>query len=432
MGRADAPRRADRAIATLLQYRQSPLADHLGGDPADPGRRRCANYTHQRPSAGRGGRGGDLPAALLLLLAWRNMSPFSVRPDEQGLRWRTPAGLPRRLLWRDARSFFTLTYPRLWPLRLLMIRNDTVYGVESESAAFAWRIDATATERDPLYSPSATLFHLVAEHTGLRVRDVSEEAKRIAAATQRLTVKITDGKIRVVEAGSPESLAERRRHRLRVVGIALAPFLLLVVVSLVAMLAQTPYYEHLYAQSHVHSPLYVDPLTQADADWPRVDFASFTGGAYHFVPSVDSGDILMYVPTPRAEDQALYEVTSRIDPGSDVQGIGLAIAVTDRNFPELTFGVNPSGGWEISYWSPGISSASQFFNSGSADWIHRGFGAANRVAVLVRGADYVFFVNSHYAGSYQNDKLVGGHIGLYLDSLSNAGDFNDFAVYPLG
>ncbi len=63
--------------------------------------------------------------------------------------------------------------------------------------------------------------------------------------------------------------------------------------------------------------------------------------------------------------------------------------------------------------------------------IHRGFGVANRIAVLMNGSDFAFYVNGQYAAGYHDDALKGGEVCLYLDISSDSGDFSNFAVYPL-
>jgi hypothetical protein len=338
-----------------------------------------------------------------------------------------------RLPWQDAYSFFTLTYSWLTYPWLWRISNDTVYGLAAESSGFAWRADSRAPAQDGRPSPSAALLQLIRERTGLPLLDVSVEAKRIVEAASPIQVTVMDGKLQITRKSSA-SPRHTTAHIFRVVGLAHSPFLLLVAIGLVAMLARSPYYEHLYAQSHSHQPLYADPLTHADGDWPTTSFASFTGGMYHFTYLGDNAAFSwLFVIAPRIYDNALYEVTGRIGPGSGVGGIGLAIAAKADAAPALTFVVDPGGLWSLER----IPAPQQYdrFNpfprSHDTDTIHQGFGVANRIAVLVQGPEFAFFVNGHYATGYQDDALAGGHVGLYLLFTSGSGDFNDFAIFPL-
>jgi len=349
------------------------------------------------------------PAVVLLVLAWRYARPLYIRVDDQSLRWRSPAGRSYRLFWRDANSFLaltylTLTYPRVW-----RFGNDTVYGLAAENSGLAWRADLRAPAQDARPSPSAALLHLIAERTGLPLREVSVEAKRIAATARPVSHTNAAGTMEGEVARSPELGADTPGHRLRMLGLALSPFLLLAAISLVAMLVQAPFYEHLYAQSHSHQPLYADPLTSADGDWITTSFASFANDAYHFSGSETVEDV-MYIPAPRHVDYALYEVTGRTGVGFDLSGEGLAIAANDRAVPMLAFRVAPAGSW----WLERTSSTQRFdFKSNTirlkdTDTIHEGFGVANRIAALIRGSNVIFFINGHYATGYQNDALAGG------------------------
>jgi hypothetical protein len=367
------------------------------------------------------------PAVALLLLAWGYARPLFVEEDGDGLRWRSPAGRFRRLPWRDAHSFFMLTRPRSWEIGI-----DTIFVLAAADAALAWRADIEPPTQEARYSASAALLQLVAERTGLPLRDASVEAKRIAATARPVSHTDAAAKMRGEAAPSAESPADTPGHQLRLAGMVLSPFLLLVAISLVAMLIQAPYYEHLYTQSHSHQPLYADPLTHADGDWPTTAFASFANGAYHFGESETAEDV-MYVPAPRHDDHALYEVTGRTGSGFDLDGVGLAIAADDRSAPMLTFRVAPDGSWWLERFpTPQHDDPFNAFpRFQDTNTIHKGFGVANRIAALIRGSSVIFFINGHYATGYQDDALAGGRVGLFLDAGSTSGDFNDFAIYPL-
>ncbi|MDE3228435.1 MAG: hypothetical protein KGO05_01030, partial [Chloroflexota bacterium] len=62
--------------------------------------------------------------------------------------------------------------------------------------------------------------------------------------------------------------------------------------------------------------------------------------------------------------------------------------------------------------------------------IHQGDTAVNRLAVIMRGGDYTFFVNGQYVGSYHETQDTGDRIGLAAESDSMLVGFSDFAIYP--
>jgi hypothetical protein len=220
------------------------------------------------------------------------------------------------------------------------------------------------------------------------------------------------------------------RQRLRLLGVVLSPVLILALVSLIAVLAQMPYYGHLFEQAHSHVALYHDALTHADGDWPDNAFSYFDQGFYHF-QQTEYWSHLSYVAAPRRYDRALVEVSGRTGGTFDLDGVGLAIAGPSRSSPLLTFLVTPAGSWWLEPMSKTEAyEANPSHRFGDMSAIHRGFGVSNDIAVLMNGSTFTFYVNGHYATSYHDDALKGGDVCLYLGVTTESGDFSNFAVYP--
>jgi hypothetical protein len=366
------------------------------------------------------------PGLICILLGRRFMSPLFVRIDANGLRWRRPLGLTAFAAWRDVRGFFSLTYARSFG-----DGRETLYVLDCGEVVLAWRANADATSSASLHSPSLTLYQLSTEHTGLSLRDVTVQAKRIAqGAEKEVPLPPHSASMRNRASSSRVSKGEVR-HRLRVLGVVLSPSLIVVLVSLLAMLVQAPYYDHLYLQAHTHGALYRDALTHADGDWPDNTFAQFDQGIYHFQEAGNQIFYPTYVMAPRRYGRALVEVSGRTGGDWNLGGVGFAISDPSLS-ALLTFIVAPDGSWWIGhvsttepYWTNDNSS----FGDMSA--IHRGFGVWNHIAVLMNGSDFTFYVNGQYATSYHDDALKGGEVGLYLDLSTASGDFRDFAVYPM-
>jgi hypothetical protein len=135
---------------------------------------------------------------------------------------------------------------------------------------------------------------------------------------------------------------------------------------------------------------------------------------------------------PRVFDNALYEVTGSTYGGDDLGGVGFTMLGPDNSLTTLRVRVTPSGECWLDR-TRQLSSPSnddlQIVRSGS---IHGGFQVPNRIAMLVRGADYTFYVNGQYVAGIHDDALAGAEIALYTDETSTESAFTDFAVYPLG
>ncbi|HEU4785252.1 MAG TPA: hypothetical protein VFS83_18080 [Ktedonobacterales bacterium] len=353
------------------------------------------------------------------------------------------------MAWRDATSFFTLS-----PAFVFANGRATLYVLQCGPRVLAWRADADTKSLASLYSPSRKLQQLITEYTGLPLRDVTAQAEQIAwgpgeelgafggSTLQSPLRPLSSRGARVQTRLQASVLASMRRtvshstareigHRFRVLGVVLSPFLILTLVSLVAMLGQAPYFDHLYAEAHAHRAVYRDALTQANSDWPVNAFAHFAQGGYHFQEPENQYDP-MYVVAPHQDDRVLVEVSGRTGGTFNLGGVGLAIAGPGSSTLLLTFRVAPDGSWWIERQSTlGIYEPNNFFRIGDLSAIHRGFGVTNQIAVLMDGADFTFYVNGQYAAGYHDDTLMGGAVCLYLDSTSDSGDFSNFAVYPL-
>jgi hypothetical protein len=115
------------------------------------------------------------PGLVCILLGRRFISPLFVRIDLGGARWRRPFGLTTFAAWRDAKSFFSLTYATPFAKA-----RETLYVLDYGTVTLAWRASAATKLGASLHSPSLQLHQLITEYTGLPLRDVTVPAKHIA------------------------------------------------------------------------------------------------------------------------------------------------------------------------------------------------------------------------------------------------------------
>jgi hypothetical protein len=368
-------------------------------------------------------------AALLLLAggaaflsSWLMRGDRKVLTDEQGVEWNWPRWWGRtraRMDWQEARAFFTCTYDKKRSSRAASDQLQ-VYILEAPQATLAWAIPAAPTARE---RKEHELFCLViAARTRLPLRDLSAAAADLEKQAPDTTF-------------SPDLLKQQKRHRRRAgLYFTLSPLLALGLVAATAWGLQTyqiHQYAQLLAQIHAHKPLYYDPLTKADGIWkiqgPQLTDAgsfSFADGSYQLA----NGDTMISLG-PQVAGDAEVEVTVRLsDTSAHSSFDSVGLVLQDDGSDSILFEVYTSGDWFIGHLYDYSSHSTGAFNKTP--------GAPNRLAVIMRGNQYICFVNDQLVGIAQNNQGRAGQVGVYHGGTFYEADqslaaFNDFAVYPL-
>lgn len=324
-------------------------------------------------------------ASVFGLLACRAFGPVYVRVDAEGLRWRKLLGGRHHLAWRDAQALI-----RTGDVSLLMDHHKTTFILYGTECVFTWNINATARRRRVA---SQSLLRTISLHAGLPLRDVSTEVRRIAYAVRILS-----------SARKPTK--QMVNYRFRVLAIAMLPFIVMILLAAAIQINEPGHFERIYTQSHNAAPLYADPLTHPDGDWPLTESIAFENGAYTI--KNDQSGFTTLVLAPHRYDQALYEVTVSSQEDLDLpSGAGIAILGSAHPQPMLTFCVTPDGWWSLRWLDHGTDTAGSgdSIRKGDSNAIHRGSSAPNRIAVLVQGSDFTFYINGHYMTRYHDDHL---------------------------
>lgn len=372
---------------------------------------------------------------------------ITVTADEFGLAW-APAGDNRRPAstpWMAARAFYTLTYATATSA----LQQHHAYILEADDTLLAWTVRHTASEAER--RAAERLSRLIVTRTRLPLRDVTSAANRLAASPGKTVEEWQQA--RMGEPGVsplPElahlSTPERRSRGVGTFGCTAT----LVVLVLLALLYaggwglqryQPHAYTNLLARAQTQQPLYRDALTVADGDWPEQkattdnpNTAQFVDGSYHLSGVKDS---FAEISGPGVYGDAVIEVTVRHYGTSDNPSAGLALRVDDGVYEMMTFTVNAiDGTWAFEHFHALDDKAEDDWTTLQADEpsdaIHRGDGAANTLAVIVRGGQYLCYVNGHFVGSVEDDSIQPprGHAGLYVDDGTTTGVFTSIAVYP--
>lgn len=154
-------------------------------------------------------------------------------------------------------------------------------------------------------------------------------------------------------------------------------------------------------------------------------------GRYQWVVKVDNGNSYFnLVPTHTAvitDFAASVDVTFESDPTVDLVAYGLTFrhVADDYGF----FGITLSGMWQaLEVHHTGIYQRQLV----SSEWIDTRPGKVNRLEVIGRGSDFVFFINGHEVGMLLAE-IDPGQIGLGVDALQSTDtaevEFSNFKIH---
>jgi hypothetical protein len=145
---------------------------------------------------------------------------------------------------------------------------------------------------------------------------------------------------------------------------------------------------------------------------------------------VDNGNSyfnLVPTNTPVLTDfVAAVDVTFQSDSTLDLVAYGLTFRHVKDDYG--FFGVTPAGMWQaLEVHHTGIYQRQLV----SSEWIDTRPGKPNRLEVIGRGSDFVFFINGQQVGTLSAE-IEPGQIGLGVDALQSAAttqvEFTDFEI----
>lgn len=189
------------------------------------------------------------------------------------------------------------------------------------------------------------------------------------------------------------------------------------------------------AVSHISDPLTANTLqwrpTSADV---KNDFA-FTpqGYVYQSTSCCDSSSLIA-----QPINNGLVEVTVHQQVDFDLNEAGIAFRANTASNTMLIFAVTPNGEWHVNLRPKQGGGTESDYRSlryeglfGGISAIHQGLDATNRLAVLMQGATFTFFVNGQYVGRYVgNDLPLEGQVGVYVGGMNGPVTFSDLLLSP--
>lgn len=360
--------------------------------------------------------------------------------DDWGLqwrdtRWRTGA---HRLAWHELTSFITVVYaPRGGGYQRLYALNA------GEATTLSWTVADSGAKCETL--AAERLCRLAATRTSVPLRDLSGPVRE-AAHVLRVTAKKVPAQ---ADASLPQSFRDalaraaqsRQQVEARLGCVVLIGELVIMLLAYPGAWAAQHYQAHVYedmlAQVQARPPLFQDTLASDDGQWPLQpgdtgDPSRFTyaDGAYQLT-SVSGDDVVAW--TRATYTSVAVEVTASQQGQTDNDGVGLVLRVSDGAQRMMAFYVSPSGTWSLWRYdeSGGVGNWLPLADKIDSDAIHRGAGSQNTMVVIMRGAEYICYINGSFVGVYQDGTLAAGHIGVFVNDGATIGSFTNFAVYSL-
>ncbi len=374
--------------------------------------------------------------------AWRMRRPLYLVADTSGLALAEGRRARERthIAWHSARTFFVVKHMNGGV-------EATTYVLDADDDLLIWTID----QRTPAATQTASerLCKTIVMRTGLPLR--APVVRPEVRATRSTRARRATGPERIAGAAVPGTPASQ------VAGLParrLTPLTVIVAMSLVSILLfaasgwglqqfQTRLFQSYVARIHAERPLYHDALTHDDGQWP-VHPPSASDGGYRFVnnsyemtggpENVGTAPVFgLTASTAQTYEDAAIEVTVRESYGvSSYGGIGLVLRQGSDQAHTVGFSIDKTGEWTIS----NFDFSNLDIVSGQNPAIHTGNEATNRLLVLMRGSQYICYVNDQLVGVFYNSApqtnatVQDSHIALWLPDHTAVGSFSDFTIYP--
>ena len=170
------------------------------------------------------------------------------------------------------------------------------------------------------------------------------------------------------------------------------------------------YIRTLSARVAAETSLFSDPLTSDDHAWPVQSPTATDTASYHYA----YGGYAMTGGQPGytniATADALYgdvalAVTARQIGSSHNNGVGLVARSLSANgsyADQIAFYISPTTGyWSLYHYQPGHRNSDdnwQYLDGGSSSAIHTGANATNRLLLVLRGTEYLCYINGQFVG----------------------------------
>lgn len=376
-----------------------------------------------------------LPPGFYLFLSFLFLSQFilatlksraiHVEAREDGLHWGKHA-----IPWAEVRAWYVLS---LNPVNTRTPLPNVVYGVVGQHASLTW---LTYPRHVRESEPGQQLANIVQRHVSLPLRDLTPSVIRLSTEAIR----------RSPWRRSRLLATEDRQPRLPAAAFTFLVSVLVLLAGILTPHAQQWYFGGQAARLEAAPLAVLDPLTTDTLQWspaPQEALKSFAFTPSGYVFSSPTGyaccDLSSLIPISMSN--GLAEVTIHQNVDSDLSQVGIVFRADGNKRTALAFTVTPNGEWRLTQYDLGADGTldhrydlhyeSNLFGIRSIGSIHQGRNATNRLAVLMQGTSYTFFINGQFVGGYAaNDLPLTGRVGVYANSFDGSVTFSDLLISP--
>lgn len=352
--------------------------------------------------------------------------PLSVVVNAHGLTWRR-GGKLHTLPWSEAQALCMIELP---PIEAQQSRpadaTQRIFWIQGPAGALTWaptprgrwsRGASEASAPQIASDPAWMLCALAAARTGLPLRDLTASAACLAQLRPRVNLirqaLELASSIQISEADQRRIATQRARLRKqawRALGLGVALDIIMLAAAVAMLIGLPRVYGDQLTQAERSALIYADSLATPSDRWTVRDGVI---------------EVTLHQVSDQVSDFGLAEA-------------GLVLRADPTTHEALVFAITPGGGWRLARFSlkadgNNVQEGGDLIYEGlfiPVSAIHRGTDTTNRLAVIMRGASYTFFVNGQYIGSYHDDRVAGEQVGVYTDGLGQATEFTDFAIYP--
>ncbi len=380
-----------------------------------------------------------------LIQQQRLRRPFSVTIDAQGVIWRK--GRKRRAeSWSAAQALCTVD---MFPMGGAF-QPQRIYWLQFPDGALAWaskplpvwtRAQSKSNAASSTDDAAWRLCSIAAQRTGLPLRDMTGIAMRLTAFSPRLDnarqALAPETPMYISEPEQARVAAQRAQRRRQVVirfGGQLVYALSLAALAAGLYFGGPVVYGAELTQAERSARIFNDPLLSKPNTWQTVgssDLALLYGDDGMQMTGCCNEFALANHPV----SDGVIEVTLHTVSDFDLADAGLVLRANTQTNQALYFSITPGGGWRLTrgnMTSDGTVSNDLVYEGLFTPvlGIHTGSDVTNRLAVIMHGSNYTFFVNGRYIGSYHDNKIAGNLVGVYSDGTQQTAAFSDFAIYP--
>lgn len=382
-----------------------------------------------------------------------------VQVSDEGLRWSDRRTHRRELLrWSEIGAIGRSAMQGPAVSNSTTTATVTQYMLAGTDQALVWNV--APYTRPHLFQASETLLRLVVTRTGQPLRDASKLAAEVTLAGANARFLLESRLAGSSASMSTLSATPRTKAggpaRWGCLGVALLLAVLLLIqagvggVGFYYQQQHSAYVANLPGLIHQTQPLFADSLMASDGLWyeqkPSED--DLAGMAYtpngYQLSGNKPGNFVLSTGSQHFGDNMAYEVIATQRgalPQDGGDGVGIAFNaddIGDQADSFIEFSVGYDGGWYLmsyKYVDDRTSDNWNYIDQGTSSVINKNPGDTNTLLIVVRGTQYILYINNQYITTYNDTYDKGlptsGFAGVYLDDCAMTGTFRDFNAYPV-